>query len=176
MKKVNEMILSTLWFYHFLEHAAEADAFGFSLVELVPEGGLIKECVLLPRTNTFPEYNYFNFNYANSTPDISNGVNYADDPVYKKYLVFIGEKKSYGKIMTAAQYVIYKRGGIGDWSQFAELFGMPFRDFEYDPYDEKSRTTLEKAAKELGGAGYMIRPKGTAVTFHDANGTGKSEV
>jgi len=74
--------------------------------------------------------------------------------------------------MNAAQYVLYKRGNIGDWAQFNELFGMPFREYNYNPYNPGDREKLELAAKETGGAGYVILPDGTKLTFHANNATG----
>jgi phage gp29-like protein len=176
VKAVNESVLNTLWFYQFLEHIADAEAYGFSLCEFVPEAGVFSKCELLPRVNCFPEFDWFNRHYTNSSPDTKDGINYKEDPRYKNNLIFIGKKKSYGKLMAAAQYVIYKRGGFGDWAQFAEIFGMPFRDAEYDPFDVESRKQLEENMKNWSGNGWMIRPKGTSLTLHDTNQAGKSEV
>jgi phage gp29-like protein len=74
--------------------------------------------------------------------------------------------------MKAAQYVIYKRGGFGDWAQYCELFGMPFRVAKYEGYDEKTRQELETALKEAGSAAYMVIPKEAEINFVQGNHTG----
>ena len=76
--------------------------------------------------------------------------------------------------MKAAQYVIYKRGGFGDWAQYCELFGMPFRVAKYDGYDEKTRTDLENALKAAGSAAYIVIPKEADLNFIQNNTSGSS--
>ncbi len=173
---ITENILQAPWFYDLREYAGEEVPFGFSLIELVPDKGYITSVVNVMRQNVMPEYLFLAKDFSQLTPDPKAGWFFEQDESVSDYLLFCGKKKSYGKLMTAAQYVIYKRGGFGDWAQFAEIFGMPFRDAEYDPYDETTRTKLETALSTAGGAGWMIRPKGTSLTLHDANQSGKAEV
>ncbi|MBR3571669.1 MAG: DUF935 family protein, partial [Bacteroidales bacterium] len=93
------------------------------------------------------------------------------------YMIWAGKPTSKGLFAKAAQYVIYKRGGFGDWSQFAEMFGMPFREMIYDDYDEATRAKLEKGLQEWGGAGYSIHPRSTELKIHETGGsTGSNEV
>lgn len=169
---VREFITETPWFQRMIGHAIEAVWWGHSLIELIPENGLITEAVLIPRHNVIPEREFLAWDYMNDT----DGIYYQEDPLYSKYLVSIGGKKDYGLLMSAAQYIIYKRGGFGDWAQFTELFGMPFREGRYNPYDSDSRRLVEQALQESGGAGWITLPEGASITFHDNNGTGKSEV
>lgn len=90
------------------------------------------------------------------------------------YMVWAGDPTDMGIFAMVAQYVIYKRGGFGDWSQFAEMFGMPFRELSYDDYDSDTRFKLEQAMEEWGGAGYLIKPKGAELTLHDTGGSTSS--
>lgn len=180
---INEKILETPWFYHLLELACEAVPFGYSAIELQPDktgNHILSDVELINRANVIPEWGFIMKNANNFT----EGIYYRDDdkrnaladPYYSPYIIFVGGKKDYGKLMTAAQYVIYKRGGFGDWSQFAELFGMPFRVGKYNAYDDASRKKLEDGLRLMGGAGYATIPHGTDLDFHDTNGTGKSEI
>lgn len=85
-----------------------------------------------------------------------------------KYMMWAGGNTDMGLAIKAAQYVIYKRGNFGDWAQFAELFGMPFREARYDDYDEGTRAKLEQAMEQYGAASYAILPKSAEFKMHDA--------
>jgi SPP1 gp7 family putative phage head morphogenesis protein len=166
------LITETPWFFDFKKHAMESIIWGHSLIELIPGIDLIDKAVLIPRINVKPEIGLVALDAYNE----SNGINYETDPLYSKRLISVGGKKDYGLLMTAAQYVIYKRGGFGDWAQFAELFGMPFRVGEYDPFDAKSRQLLDEALSKMGGAGYAVIPKGSSIEIKEAGGTGQSQI
>jgi SPP1 gp7 family putative phage head morphogenesis protein len=171
--QVRDEILQAPWFYQLNKLAMTAKPFGHALVELIPEGGKIVKAVLINRANVVPERNFVAWHYAN----LDDGFNYLIDKPYCSYMIEAGEDKSYGLLMIAAQYVIYKRGGLGDWSQFAELFGMPFRVGEYDPYDDRARQLLDDGLKNMGGAGYAVIPKGSSLNFHKSDGgTGSSTI
>lgn len=89
------------------------------------------------------------------------------EPPLSKYMLWAGDG-GMGLLIKAAQYVIYKRGNFGDWAQFAELFGMPFREARYDNYDDSTRIQLEQAMEAYGSAAYAILPKGADFKLHDA--------
>lgn len=169
---VTSAILETPWFYDMIKYILESKAYGHSLIELIPDKGIVNRAELIPRMNVIPEKGMLAFNAMNP----NEGVLYREDPIYSNHLIEAGGKKSYGLLMSAAQYVIYKRGGFGDWSQFAELFGMPFREGNYQPHDEYGRAKITEALQNMGGAAYVVTPEGTSIKFHDNNGTGKSEV
>jgi len=93
-------------------------------------------------------------------------------PEYEPYLLEVGNPKNFGLLLKAAQYVIYKRGDFGDWAQFAEIFGMPFRHGKYDTHDSESRKALEAALEKAGSAAYVVTPKETDLTFEWGNTSG----
>ena len=88
------------------------------------------------------------------------GISYADND----QIIQFGQDDDYGILLRAAPYVIYKRGGFGDWSQFVELFGMPQRIGKYSSMDEGSRRALIQAFEEAGSAPYLVIPKETEAT------------
>ncbi len=90
------------------------------------------------------------------------------EPPLSKYMIWAGKPKDMGLGVKVAQYVIYKRGDFGDWAQFAELFGMPFREARYDGFDDATRIALEKAMENYGGASYAVLPKDADFELHDA--------
>ncbi|KAA2245504.1 DUF935 family protein [Chitinophaga agrisoli] len=102
------------------------------------------------------------------------GYDYREPP-YSNYVFECGDRDDLGLLLSAAQYVIYKRGGFGDWAQFAEVFGMPFREARYDGYNEQVRKQLETALNEAGSASYAILPKDAEFKLHEtrnASGNG----
>jgi len=168
---IKESILNSPWFYDLRKYAMEPKPFGHSLIELVPsfDTDVIKEVKLIPRFNVKPEIGFIMYDALNETQGIYYRGEKAD-PYYSQYLIEAGAPKDYGLLMTAAQYVIYKRGGFGDWAQFAELFGMPFRVGKYNPFDANTRKLLEDGLTNMGGAGFAVIPDGTQLEFHNNNG------
>jgi len=167
---IMENILETPWMTELIGHGIDQVAWGHSLVELIPEGGMIQRVELVPRINVRPEDGFLQLSYG----DLTTGFYYRNDPTYSPYLIEFGTKKDYGKIMVAAQYVIFKRGGFGDWAQFVEIFGQPFRSAKYNPHDPESRNKLVTAMEEMGGAAYAVIPDGTSIEFHNAASAGQS--
>lgn len=94
-------------------------------------------------------------------------------PPLSDSMIWAGRPLDKGLLFKAAQYVIYKRGGFGDWAQFIECFGMPFREMVYDEYDEPTRLKLEQMLKEWGAFGYMLHPKGSELILHEAANPGQ---
>jgi len=85
------------------------------------------------------------------------GYDYENDP----YIIECGKDNDLGFIFKAAPYVIYKRGGFGDWAQFAEIFGMPFLVGKYNGYDPKAKERLFQALSEIGSNPRAAIPKET---------------
>lgn len=100
----------------------------------------------------------------------TDGIDYRQPPA-SRYILEVGHWNDLGLLMKAAPYVIYKRGGFGDWAQYAEIFGMPFREGRYNGYDEKARMQLEQALEQAGSAAYAVLPEGAQITFHESKST-----
>lgn len=129
---------------------------------------------LIPRKHVHPEEGFECVSREQSMT--SRDWLFKEDPL-AAYMLWAGDPADKGIFVKAAQYVIYKRGGFGDWSQFAEMFGMPFREMIYDDYDEATRAKLEQGLQEWGGAGYSIHPRSTELKIHETGGsTGSNEV
>lgn len=120
---------------------------------------------LIPRKHVHPERNFKCISKDQSVA--SKDFMFMEDPL-QRYMLWAGDPQDKGLLCIAAQYVIYKRGGFGDWSQFAEMFGMPFREASYEDYDDATRIKLEEAMEKWGSANYLIRPKGAELKIHDA--------
>ena len=89
---------------------------------------------------------------------------HGEDYSGKDWIIQFGSDDDFGILLRAAPYVIYKRGGFGDWAQFVELFGMPQRIGKYSSMDEQSRRALIQAFEEAGSAPYLVIPKETEAT------------
>ncbi len=99
------------------------------------------------------------------------GIPYEGDP----FLCVLGKERDFGLLLKAAPYVIYKRGGFGDWAQWMELFGMPQRVGKYNTYDPDSRRLLEEAFEKAGSAPWVVIPKDSEVeTRETSSGSGSS--
>lgn len=95
------------------------------------------------------------------------GIPYAGNDL----IVQFGRDDDFGILLRAAPFVIYKRGGFGDWAQFVELFGMPQRIGKYSSMDEQSRRALIQAFEEAGSAPYLVVPKETEATQTTLSGS-----
>ncbi len=120
---------------------------------------------LIPRKHVHPEKDFECVSREQN--QVSRDVLYKEPPL-SKYMLWAGGASDLGLLIKAAQYVIYKRGNFGDWAQFAELFGMPFREARYDDYDESTRAKLEQAMETYGGNAYAVLPKSADFKLHDA--------
>ena len=89
-----------------------------------------------------------------------HGIPYAENDL----VIQFGQDEDFGIILRAAPFVIYKRGGFGDWAHFVERFGMPQRIGTYSSMDEQSRRALIQAFEEAGSAPYLVIPKETEAT------------
>lgn len=97
----------------------------------------------------------------------TNGYDYTQD----EFILECGKDTDMGYIFKAAQYAIYKRGGFGDWAQYAEIFGMPFLLGKYNAADIKQRDMLFEALGLIGGKPVAAIPEGTSLEVHDTGGS-----
>lgn len=73
--------------------------------------------------------------------------------------------------------MLYKRGDVADWSQFAELFGQPIREYTYNVGDDEARYNLVNDIFGGGASSVFLHPEGSNLTLHEAsNKTGSSDL
>ena len=161
----------------FVKELHKAISYGFTLIQVnniwydEDEERYRISWDLIPRKHVHPEpgFECISKEQSMATKDFL----YLEKPL-SDYMVWAGDPKDKGILVAVAQYVIYKRGGFGDWAQFSEMFGMPFRELSYDDYDQATRLKLEQAMEDWGAAGYIIKPKGAELTLHDTGGSTSS--
>lgn len=107
-----------------------------------------------------------------SAEESGETINYRQGQ-YLNFVADLGKDDDLGLFLKAVPYVLLKRGDVGDWAQFIQLFGMPFREYRYNGYDDATYELLKKNAEEMGSAPYMILPDGTNIILHEnkSNGT-----
>lgn len=147
-----------------------AKFWGKSVIELMNENGSFR-IFSVPRKHIRPETGKIvNEQYG------VDGICYRQPP-YNRYVLEVGNNKDLGLILEACQYVIYKRGAFGDWANFAQIFGVPFREARYDGYNQEVRQQLENALQQMGSAPYVVLPKEAELTIHEAgNAQGNGEL
>lgn len=160
--QVNEF-LDTKAFRDMLSDLNDSKFWGHTLVQLDFTGEKLTY-ELIPRKHVKPEIGVVTL----SESDMS-GVDFRSEPEFN-YILEAGGRKNLGKLMAAAQYVIWKRGGFGDWAELAELFGRPLRKGKYNPNDNEGKSALISMLEKLGGAPYIAYPEGTDVQV-DASGS-----
>lgn len=149
-----------IFFHKFLREVIESKFWGHSLLELYwpalgeDVGG---KTYLVNRLHVKPRLGIV----GRERHDIT-GVAYREPP-YDRVTIEVGEPDDLGLYLPVSQYVIYKRGNFGDWAEFAEIFGMPFRWATYN--NEQSRVVLEEALEKAGAAGYVVAPEDANLQF-----------
>lgn len=159
------------WFETLLTEIMNTKFWGHSLVEFYYDelGNFTAE--LVPRKNVEHKTGIILKEQSDTT-----GENYRENKARSPFLLEAGTWKQQGLLLPAAQYVIYKRGNFGDWAQYAELFGMPWKIAKYNSYDEKARQQLESALEEAGGNANIIIPEGTEIDLKYATSAGNGDL
>jgi hypothetical protein len=126
---------------------------------------------LISRAHVHPEkgFEYISIDPNRTTPDF-----YYKKPPLSNYMIWAGKPKDKGLFLKVAPYIIYKRGAMGDWSQFSEMFGMPFREALYDAFDDDTRQKVEQMMNEWGPGMSFVHPKSVEVKLHDTGGSTSS--
>lgn len=124
--------------------------------------------------------------------DLINRKHY--DPIHRKLLkyqgaidgisidefpntMFVGSERKLGIFAELLPAVLYKRGNMADWARFANIFGMPIREYTYDAGDKDARARLIADARRQGRNAVYIHPKDSELTLIEAsNKTGSSEL
>jgi len=161
VQNINDLI-DTPEFEHLLTEIMNALGYGISVVDVMKV--LPFEVFSVPRRN-------INAKKKLILPDeySETGMSYEGVP----YIFEVKNLKDpFGYIYKAAPYVIYKRGGYGDWAQFVELFGMPFRLGKYSAYDTATRDELIKAMTLFGAKPWAVVPKEAEISQEENSSTG----
>jgi Protein of unknown function (DUF935) len=172
VEDITKKLIPKMYFRQFLKYTMESIIWGHSLIEPVwPAAGtdLPGSTNIIPRKHVKPRYGIVTQNAW----DVS-GIAYREKPL-SDTVIEAGDANDLGILLECAPYVIYKRGGMGDWAEFAETFGMPFRWATYN--NPESRKVLESAMSQAGSAGFVVAPEGSNLEFHNpTSGSGNNDI
>ena len=155
---VNEHLRSP-WFRKFVKDVLWSKFWGFSLFQFYKEGDWIGYD-LVDRKHYDPVrreiLRYETDNTGIPIEEFSNMLYVGDDP------------RDLGLLSKIVPMVLYKRGNMGDWAQFCQIFGIPIREYTYDAGDEQARQRLIKEARAQGANAVYIHPKDSALNLIEA--------
>lgn len=162
VEAVIEGLADKMYFRQFLTYILEARMWGHSLIEPVwPSMGSKDRghTNIIPRKHVKPKYGIVTKNAWDTS-----GLPYREKPL-SDMVIEVGRPNDLGILLECCPHVIYKRGGFGDWAEFAQTFGMPFRWATYN--NEQARETLTAALEQMGSAGFAVAPEGTKIEFNN---------
>ena len=163
-----EPLIGSIQFRNLMRVIMETQLWGISGIEFSP--GKELEFQELPRKHIKPEIGIISFEQTGN-----EGVPYKD----LGNVWVMGETKDLGLLLNCAPYCLYKRGAMGDWSQYIELFGQPVRIIKYDSYDEQTKLELKKVLEESGSSLAMMIPRQADFEMKDGkqnNGDGNLQL
>ena len=165
--RIGEMLESP-WFLDFLDDLLDTVWWGHSLFQFHPDEGGWMTYQLIPRKHVDPILRQI----RRLQSDIA-GVSWEEFDG----LLAVGKPRDIGQLIRDIPWVLYKRGDVADWAQFAELFGQPIREYTYDVGDDDARYNLVKDIFDGGGSSVFLHPVGSNLTLHEAgNKTGSSDL
>jgi SPP1 gp7 family putative phage head morphogenesis protein len=130
-----------------------------SAMEVADDGSfyVVPSVFLVPETESLVVSNF------------STGTPWA---AYENLLVFVNPDEDFGLLTYAAQYAIYKRFSVSDWSRHSELFGMPFLSLKTPITETKALQERHKALSEFGRNAYVILDPDEDLTAIDTKSNG----
>ena len=157
--EINEQIRSP-WFRRFIKEAVNSKLWGFSLFQFKRDDKGWITFDLIDRKHFDP--------VKNEVLLYETNVNGLPLEMFSNCLVVCDDPRGLGDLATCTPYALYKRGNIGDWSQFCQIFGMPIREYTYPAGDEVARKRLLDDARKQGANAVYIHPEGSAMTLHES--------
>jgi len=166
--QINEL-LKQPWFRKFRKEVVESEFWGFSLLQFYRDIDGNIDFDSIPRKHYDPVQQIV-LRYQSDTDG-------APLEMFSNTLVVGNDPRGLGIMSAVMPYVLYKRGNIGDWAQFCQIFGMPIREYTYDAGDEEARRRLVEDARKQGANAVYIHPEGSTLTLHESgNKSGSSDL
>lgn len=162
-------ILRQPWFRNFRKDVVSSELWGFTLLQFWQdnEGNISYD--LINRKHFDPIKGVI-LRYQQDVEGI-------DLEEYDNTIVIGDNPRGLGLMSAIMPYILYKRGNMGDWAQFCQIFGMPIREYTYDAGDEEARRRLLQDARKQGANAVYIHPKDSALNIIESgNKTGSSDL
>ena len=170
---INELI-DTIGFDDMLTEIINSRFWGYSMIEpkfyTNSEGEQEMSLWVVPKLNMRPEHGIIAHDaYSDEGLNIRKGI-------YAKTIMEVGRTNDLGLLLKVAPYQVLKRGGLGDYAMFVQVFGNPLVDATWDGYDDEQRQLLLQAIEALGSGGGLVRPEGTNVKLLDKQSNANGEL
>lgn len=164
---INSQIASP-WFYRFIGDVLDAKFWGFTMVQFfIDDKGWI-DYTLVPRKHVDPQLNLIKRRQGDIT-----GIPF---DAYDN-LLMVRDSQPLGLLACCCPYTIYKRGTIGDWAEFSEIFGMPIQEYIYDAADEDARRRVISDIVANGSNRVFVHADDNTFKFVESgNKTGSADV
>ena len=153
---VNEHLKSP-WFRRFVKDVLWSRFWGFSLFQFYGDDRGWISYDLIDRKHYDPvRREILRYETDSSGVPVENFSN----------ILYVGDSpRGLGMLARLVPMVLYKRGNIGDWAEFCQIFGMPIREYTYDAGDEEARQRLLADAKRQGANAVYIHPKDSTLNL-----------
>jgi len=139
-------MLNKPWFREFLKLSLESKFFGYSLIQFGNQtGGSFEDVEIVPR-----EYVYQQKKSVRKDPFNSEGLIPFNEGEFVPWVIGVGKKNDIGLLTKAAPLIIFKKTALGAWTEFAELFGAPFRMGKTSLRDEELRDNMVDMMNNMG--------------------------
>ena len=168
-KPVDEVnrIVRAPWFRDFRKSLLDVQLYGFHAYQFLPKNGWVE----------FTEIDHRHIN-----PITREVLEYSSDlngqPLDSfPYTLFLGKQEEIGELANVLPWIITKRQTTGDWAQYAQLFGMPIREYTYDGADRETLLALKEEAECQGSNGIYFHTTDTNMhILEPSNRSGSSEL
>jgi hypothetical protein len=158
-EEINKQIRSP-WFRRFVKEAVNSKLWGFSLFQFKRDDAGWIDFDLIDRKHFDP--------VKKQVLLYERDVNGVPLEMFSNCLLVCDDPRGLGDLATCAPYALYKRGNMGDWAQFCQIFGMPIREYTYAAGDEEARKRLLDDACKQGANAVYIHPEGSNMTLHES--------
>lgn len=178
-------LFETQWFYDFISYGLDSKLWGFTPLEFGPlvngefqpyqvktQYGLknFNAVTVLDRDNVKPE-----LGIITNMPGDTTGISF-DDPKYSSYLMMISSDfRDYGILGKAAKYILFKDNALGNWSEWAEVFGMDTRIGKTNS-EGLDRQRFITAMRDLGSNSYGVFQLTDEIEYIGSNHTDAYQV
>ena len=165
-------LFETSWFRDFIRYAIESKFFGYSLIQFGNrKGTTFEDITIIPREYVYPQKQ----SVRHSPYDTDKLIAY-NEGEYQPWLIGVGKPDSLGLLMKAAPLVIFKKTALGSWTEFAELFGTPFRMGKTNVRDEDLRENMYTMLHEMGRNAFGVFDTDDVLEFVRDNKTDSHHV
>jgi phage gp29-like protein len=165
-------IFEAAWFRDFIRYAIESKFYGYSLIQLGNrKEKTFEDVTIIPREYVYPQRKS-----VRKSPYDTQALIPFNEGEYEPWLIGIGKPDSLGLLMKAAPLVIFKKTALGSWTEFAELFGTPFRMGKTNVRDEELRDNMFQMLQDMGRNAFGVFDTDDVLEFVRDNKTDSHHV